>query len=410
MILKQVVERLRPVLEEYATELKHVEDKIRRTGTIDLTICKICSRREIEKVIKFEAESNRATASFLAWIQENDVRRLSSSGETLAFQSSKKKVEGVEGNIPLLEIGQALAASTEEVVYDYRISVPKMRTKFFAALLRTPFADLSPCDHIVSLSNDAHLALITKNPRDRYAEGIEKLWQESQSINHYLVCCKDCFGRIDSIGCEDSIRREAFTYVHNCPIQSVLFKNLLTKHNIGYVESTERNSLSEGRVMVSLPDLRTFVAGSLSYIESAIEALNPEILLVFGPKESLVNYLQFGVNIVLFDREAESDALTVFDKSTPVEKNEGKIIEAIVSKLDEYSSEVRGKEHDKLVEGFRRIGEELGYVANLRWRKKVPASMLSGSIGPGKCRLPSKWRRRHSGKKTLSRLGRPLPG
>jgi hypothetical protein len=30
--------------------------------------------------------------------------------------------------------------------------------------------------------------------------------------------------------------------------------------------------------------------------------------------------------------------------------------------LDRYSSQIRGKEHDKLVEAFKKIGEELGFV------------------------------------------------
>ncbi len=361
MILNEVVGKLKPVLDDYAVQLAQVEERIRKNGTIDSSVCRACSRKDILEVIKQDGEHTKAVRSFFAWIRENDVRGLNSSGETLAFQSSLNKVEGVEGNIPLLHIGQALSATAQRVLYDYRISVERLKKKDFAPLLKIAFADLESCPHVKDIGTDTSLALVSKT-KDDFARGVEKLWQKSDVVNHYLICCKECFGRIDSIGCETSIRKRAFAFVHSCPTREILFRAVLDKNRIKYIGSEGENQTQENQLMLSLPDLNTFVSDSPQHVMAAVDLLHPETLLVFGPKELLPACLQYGTNVMLFDPDAAAPQLTVFDTNLQVEESEERIIEAIVSNLDHYSSEVRGKEHDKLVEAFKRIGGELGYI------------------------------------------------
>lgn len=100
--LSIVVSKLRPLLEEYSLKLKDVEDGIKQHGIISLDICAKCSQRNIVNILKINESSRKYLDSFLAWIRENEVRELNSSGEVLAFRSTKKEVEGVEGNIPSL--------------------------------------------------------------------------------------------------------------------------------------------------------------------------------------------------------------------------------------------------------------------------------------------------------------------
>lgn len=137
--LSIVVSKLRPLLEEYSLKLKDVEDGIKQHGIISLDICAKCSQRNIVNILKINESSRKYLDSFLAWIRENEVRELNSSGEVLAFRSTKKEVEGVEGNIPLLEMSQALKPSTEKVCYDYKISVDRLKSKGFAPLLKHAF-------------------------------------------------------------------------------------------------------------------------------------------------------------------------------------------------------------------------------------------------------------------------------
>src|SRR5437867_11102421 len=112
--LQEVVEKLRPILDEYSAQLTRVEEQIRKTGMIDLASCGKCPRKSIEKVMKFGPDNKRAVSCFFDWIKNNDVGQLSSTGDTLAFRSSKKRIGDVDGFIPMLEMGEALGASTEK--------------------------------------------------------------------------------------------------------------------------------------------------------------------------------------------------------------------------------------------------------------------------------------------------------
>jgi hypothetical protein len=72
------------------------------------------------------------------------------------------------------------------------------------------------------------------------------------------------------------------------------------------------------------------------------------------------------------EKKATLDDLTdsLVENDDLPKSSEERIIERIVSDLDQYSSKVRGKEHDKLVEAFRKIGEELGYIAQTELSQK----------------------------------------
>jgi len=50
-------------------------------------------------------------------------------------------------------------------------------------------------------------------------------------------------------------------------------------------------------------------------------------------------------------------------RALKVEQSIEKIIQTIVERLDQYSSEVRGKEHDRLIAAFQKIGQELGFIS-----------------------------------------------
>ena len=370
--LEIIAKKLEPVLHEFSAQIRGVEERIKREGKISPDICSKCSERNIAEVVKFENASSSLT-SFLTWIKENEIRDLASSGEVLSFRSTKKTVEGIKGNIPLFEIGQTLSASTEKVLYDYRLSVGKLKRKDFEAFLKHSFSSIRACPHISDVSSEKHVALVRKTQQKPDFEGrgtqrVEALWEEPEAIDRYMALCPECYDRIDSVGCEESIRREGFVFVHACPLRRIIFQNLVENHDIKYCSGEKERFFERDQLMFYLPDLSVFVSDSFS--DPTIESLKPDTLLAFGGKQELPNLLQYGKNVILFDTSVENNVLVVFDKNLRVEGSEEIIIERIVSDLDQYSSELRGKEHDKLVEAFRKIGEELGYIAQTELSEK----------------------------------------
>lgn len=199
---------------------------------------------------------------------------------------------------------------------------------------------------------------------------VEDLWMEPEQVQTYMVLCKECNERIDTIGCEESIRKEGFVFVNRCPTRKIVFENLLEKHGIKF-RTGERSSFYErDELMFFLPELEVFVSDSTEDLTSTVESLKPESLLVLGRKQDLPRLLVYGINVVLFDPTSQNETLITFDKDTPVESSQVRIIEKIVLNLDIYSAGLRGKEHDKLVGAFRKIGEELGFVTQAEMLQK----------------------------------------
>jgi len=48
---------------------------------------------------------------------------------------------------------------------------------------------------------------------ERGSQRVEELWENPEVVNKCMVLCKECFSRIDSIGCEEGIRKEGFVFV-----------------------------------------------------------------------------------------------------------------------------------------------------------------------------------------------------
>ncbi len=368
MSLAQVLGKLTPILSEYATQLKTTEDRIKLQGTISHDICVKCSQRNIVRVEKFGAESLGGLDSFLTWLKDNNVRDLVSTGKSVEFRSSQLELDGIKGTkITLFEgVGLGFTSRTEEMEYAYRIPFSKLKNKTFAGFLTRPFSELRVCAHLSEVSAEKHLAYVGTTSRhnmfDRH-QRVEDLWERGETSQRYELLCEECFKRIDSIGCEESIRKEGFTYAHRCPTQKIIFENLLAKQGIRCVPGqTERTSLGSIGLMTYLPDLGVFASDSLAGLEEAVEALKPDTILVLQRKQSLPRFLEFDTNVILFDPEAEKDPILVYDRNRVVEKFEETLIDAVLENLDEYSSEVRGKEHDRLTAAFERIGKELGFI------------------------------------------------
>jgi len=265
----------------------------------------------------------------------------------------------------------ALKATTEKVLYDYRMSATKLKKHPFAAFLSHAFSSIGTCPHVSDITGENYLTLVIKTPERGFrSHAVERLWESPEPATRYKVLCRECYGRVDSIGCEESIRRQGFVFVHGCPTRKIVFQNLLEKHGIEYHVGEERQYFEASQLLFFLPHLNVLAYDSYGDPAATIETLKPAVLLVFAGKQELPKFLRFGANVILFDPTAEKYSLAVFDRDAPIESSEERIIEKIVSDLDAYSLEMRGKEHDKLVEAFRRIGKELGFITQAEMSQK----------------------------------------
>ena len=241
-----------------------------------------------------------------------------------------------------------------------------------------PFETIRICNHLdPEAVKDSYAVLLTLSARYvRYVyepglTSVEQLWTKETGKKELRLLCPECSSRIETIGCEDSIRREGFVYRHSfCPVRRVTFEQLLQKHNIRFVaQQTDRRSLFQQGLNHRLPDLHTIVTDSSRDLENLVQIAQPMCILTFGTKRDMVRCLGLGTHVIMVD-EGDSGQIFLFDKDKKVEESIDNIVQAIVEKIERYSDEIRGKEHDRLVAAFQRLGQELGFVVQPELQEK----------------------------------------
>lgn len=372
--LSDIIERLRPIFQEYQKERLRLEEKIAREGRVPPFLCENCGRRNILEVRELGVQKQQV-GKLMEWMQANDVRELQSDGEVLSFRSTKKSVEKVEGTMSLLLIGGALGATAREELYEYRLSASKLKKRQCYDVVALPFETIRACNHLdPETAKESSVALLTLSARMGYIpslSSVEQLWAKDQTKKELRLLCPECSSRIDAIGCEDSIRRDGFVFRYAyCPVRRTTFEQLLQKHNIRFVaQQTDGRYPLQQRLNHHLPELGTIVTESSRDLESLMRIAQPMCILTFGTKADLVRCLALGAHIIMVD-ESDSGQVLVFDRNRKVEDSIDKIAQAIVEKIEPYSSEVRGKEHDRLVAAFQRLGQELGFIVQPELQEK----------------------------------------
>lgn len=365
--LNNIVDALQPVLQEYQEERLQLEEHIVREGKVPSYLCDECDRKSIMDVNKLKIPEQQVSR-LLEWMQANDVRELESDGEILSFRSTKKTVEEVDGTINLISIGGILGPTAREELFEYRISATKLKKRHCYDIAASPFEAIRTCNHLdektVKESTAVLLTLSTRLGYEPSLPSVELLWTKEQTRRELRLLCPECTSRIDSIGCEDSVKRDGFVYRQTlCPMQRSTFEQLLRKYNIRFVtqENERRHSLRRG-LNHYLPDLNTIVTDTTRDLDNLAQIVKPACILAFGTKADLIRCLGLDTHIIILE-DGNSGQIFVFDKDKRVEESIDKIVHAIVEKIEPYSNEVRGKEHDRLVAAFQRLGQELGFVA-----------------------------------------------
>jgi len=372
--LSDIVNALWPVVQEYLKERTQLEERIIREGKVPSFLCDNCERKSIIEVKKLSVPKQQV-ASLLEWMRTNDVRGLGSDGEVVSFRSTKKSVEKVEGTMSLLSISGVLGPSAEEALYEYRLSASKLKKAECYDIVALPFEAIRICNHLdPEAVKDSYAVSLTLSARYVYEPGltsVEQLWTKETGKKELRLLCSECSSRIETIGCEDSIRREGFVYRHSfCPVRRVTFEQLLQRHNIHFMaQQTDRRYLFQHGLNHHLPDLHTIVTDSSRDLENLVQIAQPMCVLTFGTKRDLVRCLGLGTHVIMVD-EGDSGQMFLFDKDKKVEESIDNIVQAIVEKVERYSDEVRGKEHDRLVAAFQRLGQELGFVVQPELQEK----------------------------------------
>ena len=351
--VKEVLNILKPVLDEYMTEKKSIEDEIKLRGTIPKSVCDQCPlvkkgwRRMGEKVAKLDDHYRPMATSLLKWMRKS-----------WPYKNVHK---------PFID---AQTASRHG----------------FSELLGLDFGGrISSCTHLERepRSDESVIPVLVTYPQ-----------MPPDLATELELLCDDCYARIDSIGCEGSIIKTRFTYIHHCPLRYILLRKLLEKYKMNFETLEDIRYPSELFVFSGLlPKLNILMTTRIGWcagkeFENIVKVVKPGCLLVFGEtvremRETIPNLLSWGTSIIVFNDE--SGQITSFDKEQEVEESTDKIIQAIIDKLDKYSTQVHGKAHNRLIGAFQRIGRDLGFA---------PESELSDKAA----RIDVVWLNRSSGK------------
>jgi len=372
--LKKILNTLTPLFQEYQRQRSDLDKYIIKHGTVPLSICNICPRKTIQKIEKFNDNSHQLSSNLLKWMRRKDVKKLSSDGQNISFQSTKKSVEKVKGTMCFSYLG----IIRSEKLYEYKLPLSKLKDKDFFPLLVSPFQSITFCSHlnennIMDQAYPVNITILNKgdemgrlNISEIYPRRVEELWTEKSSIlNKLKLLCEECYSRIDEMGCEKSIIKRGLVYDHHCPLKEIIFKKLLDKYDIAFEKQEFKEYVPYTELFeYYLPELNTIVIrgySDYSNIKNLVQMVMPDCLLIFGEKHVLLNYLDIGTNILIMDENGVGQ-IFVFEKDRKIETSIDKIIEVIMQKLEEYSDKERGKEHDKLINAFKRIGKEFGFI------------------------------------------------
>ena len=355
---KEVLNRLKPVLDEYLEEKAAIEKQIAQQGTIPRYFCERCHHLSILEVQKLSEEQKRGVGDLVGWMEHNDIRYFRSDGKSIRFSSSMEKVEGIKGSTLIL-----VTPATEPSQYDYAIPISKLQKKTFFPILNNEFHRMGACGHLdrASLKSGLPVLLLTTSRYLSTPLSVDEILKKPKETTLRLLC-SECFERIESVGCEEGItRRTSFAFTYLCPVKHMLLQTLLRKHMISFAAPSLEHWYKS--TTIYLDELQVLVTDEKK-IESEVEKLKPKCILAFGTQKDLFSHIRLGADVIIFDDSVEAtQRYFVFDKDKKVDDSPEHIVKAVVDKLDTYAEEIRGKEHDRLVEAFQRIGRDLGFVA-----------------------------------------------
>ena len=375
MTVHQVFQLIKPVLEAYIKQKHELTKQIFQDGTLPEDVIAECPYHGIIDVKKFDDKTRKASKNFVKWILDNKISRIESNTKNIYFCSEFKKVEGWKGEKTIDSILMSREEGLKEnqvVEYGFKFSLSNLKKKdFFKILSNFSFQNLQLCEHLdENVLMDANPLVINSKDSSRffhhdYDRTLGEVFRKSNAKASLQLYCDDCYRRIDHLCCTDSIIKYGVGYELNPghPVEGILLKLNLKKHNLDFTEFeySDRNIRRTNQFF--LKKHNALLSQKYREIDNVIEKIKPEILILQGNKQDIIDYLKYDVDLIIFDdSEDAKQRFFLFDKNKKIEEDIEKCCLHIIQNLEPYSDEIRGKEHDKLIGALEKIGKDLGYI------------------------------------------------
>ena len=380
MTLREIFDSIKPILDSYITEKHELEKRISQEGTLPDEIITECPFHDIVKVEKFDEKTIESTKNFVKWIQENKITWIEGDTRNIYFRSELQKIEGEKGNQTVDSMVSSRGQGLQKYKfkeYEFKFAVRNLKKKDFYKILSSyPFSKSVTCVHLnPDTITDAKPVILSTKNFDRIYFGernrtlAEALQTSSTDLNLQLFC-NDCYRRIDHLCCKNAIDKNGISYevIHHDSFDTILLKLNLKKQNLSFSEIDineryGRERFGRESLQFFLTDYKALLTGESRDLDQTIEKLKPEIVILLGKKQSIIDYLKHDVHLIIFDDSKDAkQRFFLFDKDKKIEKNIEKCCLYIIRNLETYSEKIRAKEHDKLIGALEKIGHELGYV------------------------------------------------
>jgi len=365
------IEVLKPILEKFIEKRKKIREGIIKDGIVPAEICELCEGYGYKiQIMPLDEKEKQKVSRFLKSMKNNqivsvnpitDFRELVHPTYNIIIETTKK-------------LGRKKPEILEENLYRYTYPLSYFRKrKFLPKIFKQLFekySRVSSCPHF-KIDEAQVLHLNFKRARSVI---IDTVTVEEQSYDALFLCCELCKARTEKFGCTDGVIKNGFIFKERCDLNSLLLRKLLNESNIPF-EISERSDhfwstpqfyLRQLETLILLPYSSASFQTFTNSIESIISVLKPKLVVCFGEKSELLNFLGFDINVLIVSEKG----FYFYDQSRPVEKSIDVIVDNIVKKLDDYAERIRGNEHDRLLKAFEKIGQELGYVTEREHSKK----------------------------------------
>ena len=348
------------ILKRFLQERDQIEKQITKDGTIPKELCKLCETglglRRKRWIIPLTEQEEKDLDKFVKWFRKNKMTFFKSSFSRITFETTEV-------------FGEKNPDSTREGRYTYSYLFLEFKNTSFSKTFWTKtlenFQEIDSCPHFnVDEGETVHL-----RRENRMFEGAHLVSSSPrvETVDSLFLCCKNCREEIEKIGCEEGIRKVGFTYQYYCDLRNLILRKILEEEKISFESGKmdEHIFMFTAKTLFYLREREILISATPD--EATVSKLNPKLLVTFGNKSMMTSLLDLKTNVLVVTNEGE---FYFYDHTKPVEKSVDAIINAIVEKLDFYTEEIRGTEHDRIVKALEKISQELGYVPQREYGKK----------------------------------------
>ncbi len=384
MELQKAFNSIKPLLDSYIKRKIELRKQINQEGTLPDDIISECPLHEIIEIKKFDEKTLQTVPHLLEWIKENKILRIESDTKKIYLRAQKERMGGKLGTetIESLSLSRERGLKEREPEYEFRQSVKNYKTKeFYKLLTNYTYDDLHFCDHFdeTNVQKIKPIVVVLQDVERHFIfhDGTKSLGQalsKREPNSNLQLLCDDCYNRIDKLCCINAIVKKSVgyepNYRHNFNFDDILLRLILKKNNVSFNEFTEERF---GRIPTQfyLKDFNALLTHKRREIENIIEKLNPETIILQGNKQDIIDYLKYDTNLIIYDdSEDAKQRFFLFDKNKKVENSVEKCCLHLIQNLENYSDEIRGKEHDKLIGALEKIGKELGFIPQREVKSK----------------------------------------